>query len=136
MRVAPDAVHVFPPAPNSAERSAGLPPRSAVLAEFRAEPRALATTVRLQQAHDDAAPTSPRRCGSNKPSRHHHFLLCDHRPTRTSVTCNSGCPPKRLRSVRLSVVLTNCDTHTRLTQREFVIATGHHPRSRTNRASP
>ncbi len=31
----------------------------------------------------------------------------------------------------LSAVLTNCDTRTRLTQREFVIASGHHSRSRT-----
>ena len=35
----------------------------------------------------------------------------------------------------LSVVLSNCDTRTPLTQREFVIATGHHSRSRTNRLS-
>src|SRR5882724_6652691 len=35
----------------------------------------------------------------------------------------------------LSAVLTNCDTRTRLTQREFVIASGHHSRSRTNHVS-
>src|SRR6266849_10157069 len=56
---------------------------------------------------------------------------------------NSGCRPLRLkssprydlgrwfRSASFSVVLTRRITRTRLTLREFVIATGHHSRSRT-----
>jgi hypothetical protein len=62
---------------------------------------------------------------------------------RHEVICNSGCPPFTLNSssrcdlgpwfrpASFSVVLTRRDTRARLTHREFVIATGHHSRSRT-----
>jgi hypothetical protein len=47
-----------------------------------------------------------------------------------------GCPREHLwETRRFSAVLTRCDTRTRLTQREFVIASGHHSRSRTNHVS-
>ena len=49
---------------------------------------------------------------------------------------NSGCPPEHRHHLgRLSAVLSIHDTRTRLTHREFVKASGHHSRSRTNRAT-